>query len=137
MYSELEWLMKTIKENPTLEVIPIVREEVIEKREFPLGTPNRITGRSQHMGELGYSEVQMYLRNKRGVRLFGDCDYIDTIVEYTNYTKEQCELMSDEELEKVYFSLPWEKAIFVYVDWLEYLSTKQLQEALYDKKGYD
>lgn len=112
MLNNLEWLLQMIQENPELEVIPIVSDEVIDK-EYKLVANNR------YMGNIGTAEVQMYLKGESGIRLYSDCSYYDTLIEFGGYTEQQCKGLSDNDLEEAYNILPWKKAIFLNIDWVE------------------
>lgn len=113
MLSKLEWLLRLIKENPDLPVIPIVSNEVIDDSSFKLISGNR------WMGCIGDAEIQMYIQCEDGVVLYSDCSYVDTIAKFSNHTKDECEKMTDEQLEFEYDNLPWKKAILVNIDWAE------------------
>ena len=114
MLNELEWLLKLIQENPDLPIIPIVSDEVIE--------PNsnaKLVSSNRWMGSVGDAEISMYIKCKGHIRLYGDCDYIETLLDCNKYTREECEKLNDEQLENEYNNLPWEKGIFVNIDWME------------------
>ena len=114
MLSNLKWLLKMIQENPTLPVIPIVSDEVIDTE-----SDSKLIGSNRWMGSIGNAEILMYIRGKDGIRLYGDCSYIDTLVNCGKYTKEQCKQLTEEQIETEYDNLPWENAIFVNIDWVE------------------
>lgn len=43
----------------------------------------------------------------------------ETLVDCGKFTRDECEKLSAEELENEYDNLPWQKAIFVKIDWCE------------------
>lgn len=112
LLSNLEWFLKMVNENPDLPVIPIVSDEVIDD-DFKLMSSNR------YMGSLGDAEILMYIKGNKSISLYGDCSYIETLVDCGKFTRDECEKLSAEELENEYNNLPWQKAIFVKIDWFE------------------
>ena len=113
MFSKIEWLLKMIEENPDLPVIPMVSNEVFDDSSFKLISGNR------WMGSIGDAEIQMYIQSEDGIVLYSDCNYVDMIAKYSNHSKDECQKMTDEELESEYDNLPWKKAIFLNIDWAE------------------
>ena len=107
MLNNLECLLKLISENPGLPVIPMVDKDVIGE------DTNRFVGSNSWMGCIGDAEILMYLERQDGITLYSDCDYFKTLIDSCNYTQENCERFSDDELETAYNSLPWKEAIFV------------------------
>lgn len=113
MLNNLEWLLKMMNENPDLDVIPLVSNEVFDLKEFKLVADDR------YIASLGVAEIQMYLKGQNGIRLYSDCSYNDTLIEFGSYTQKQCDEMNDQELENAYNNLPWQQAIFLNIDWVE------------------
>lgn len=102
-----EELLRLIKENPDLPVVPMVSAEVIGDDD---GT---------WLGSFGSVEIEEYcLGDPTGAppKIFfrESDDAEDILTDFYGY--DVYEKMSDDEIEKAIADLPWEKAIVVYIN---------------------
>lgn len=106
--SKIDELLKLIKENPDLPIVPMVDSEVC-------GDDNQ-----WYLGSWGSSELTEYYVGRERVH-FKDDD-----PEYVLYDLEGCrygydkigrdlDTLSDDEWDKLYESVPWVKCIVVYI----------------------
>ena len=109
MTKETEQLLKLIKENPDLPVIPMVNEEVVADDCY-----------TWWRGEWIRSEVTEYYIGREYAH-FKDDDEEDVLndmvgCEYS-HDKSGRDIydLSDEEWDALYASIPWQKAIVVYI----------------------
>lgn len=108
--TDTEKLLKLIKENPDLPVVPMVNEEVVAD-----------DCSSYWLGRWGYSEVTEYYIGKERIHFKTD-DEEEALADMPgcNYyqTPDGREILdlSDEEWTKLYNSLEWVKAIVVYIE---------------------
>ena len=99
-------LLKLISENPDLPIIPVVDGEI----------PGDDCG--YWLADWGSSRVDSYLISKRNNEMLfkSDDDVFDVLEK--SLTDEELENLPDEESEciPIYDSLPWKKAIVVYIN---------------------
>jgi len=106
--SKVEELLKLMKDNPDLPIVPMVNYEVVGD-EF-----------AYWMGSWGRSEVGEYYIGEERVHFRGDdeedvlCDMPDCNY-YETKDGQYIPDLSDEEMKEMYDSLPWIKAIIVYI----------------------
>lgn len=93
-------LIELIKENPDLEVIPMVDNEVIGGDEY-----------SNYYGHFGKAYVEEYVY----MLDFQNIITKDNTYEIQEYLENEDE-MTDEEIQEYIKNLEWKKAIFVYID---------------------
>ena len=108
--TKTEEFIELVKQNPTLPVIPMVGEDVVDD-----------DGYGRWMGSFGYSEVTEYYMGRDFVHFKSD-DEDDVLSDMVgcNYgcDKDGNDIydLSDEEWDKLYQSIPWVKAIVVYIN---------------------
>lgn len=107
--SRITKLLELIKANPDLPVIPMVDAEIVGD------------DYGWWLGEWGYSEVTEYYNGKEKIhfKYDDDEDVLNDIrgCEYGHDLKgRDIYELSDEEWDKLYASLPWEKAIVVRIN---------------------
>lgn len=93
--------VELIKNNPDLPIIPLSASRISDDNDY-------------WVGELGFSYTDYYLVVDGYTYIRSGCSYddiVDVIV-----TKEISELMDDGNKKAMFDSLPWQKAIFVYVE---------------------
>ena len=106
---ETEQLLKLIRENPDLPVIPMVNEEVVADDSY-----------SWWRGEWRKSEVTDFYEGREYIHFRSD-DEEDVMTDMVgcNYseTKDGRDVydLEDAEWDEIYNSLPWKKAIVVYI----------------------
>lgn len=103
-------LLNLIRDNPELPVIPMVAGEVVADDSYPYW-----------MGSWGSSEVTEYYVGREKVHFKSD-DIEDVLMDMNGcrygYTKDGRDIyddLTDEEWDEIYNSLPWKKAIVVYI----------------------
>lgn len=96
-------LLNLIKENPDLPIIPMVDSEVVGD------------GVGCWMGNWGWSCVEEYVLGFRGEVLLKDDDMYYLLEKYLIPSRIMLP-ESDEECEKIYNKIPWQKAIVVYIN---------------------
>lgn len=106
--NKTEQLLKLIKENPDLPVVPMVDSEVVAD------------DCGYWLGAWGYCEVNEYYLGEERIH-FRDGDEEDVLNDlagcrcgYDMYGRDIYEI-SDEEWDKLYASIPWTKCIVVYI----------------------
>lgn len=107
-----EQLFKLMQENPELPVVPMVETEVVgDKYEYCrwLGSWGDACLKEYCLGE--YEEV--HFRDDSDVQEI-ESTLIDSGMDYDEY-----ENLTDDEVYSAYTSLPWEKAIIVYINTCE------------------
>ena len=109
MTKRTEELLNRIRENPDLPIIPMVNQEVVADDDY-----------EWWMGEWSYSKVTEYCKGREGVH-FKDDDQEDVLADligceyYRDPNGKDITDLSDEEWDALYASLPWTKAIVVYI----------------------
>lgn len=107
--SKFEELLELVKANPDLPVIPIVDEEIVD-----------CCGGSYWLGEWVHSEVTEYYKGKEMIH-FKDDDQDDVLndicgCEYGHDPKgRDIYDLSSEEWGELYASIPWVKAIVIWI----------------------
>ena len=109
--TKIEELLKLMQENPDLPIIPMVGTEIVADDCY-----------SYWIGSWGRSEVTEYYVGREYVH-FKDDDVENVLTDMVgcNYgqTKDGKDIwddLSDEEWDKLFESLPWVKAIVVYIE---------------------
>ena len=103
MSKQLE-LIKVIKQNPDLPVVPMVDGEIVTD-DF-----------GYYLAEFGHAAVDEFVISRRDIVLFkSDDDVFDTLERCL--TDEEFEALpeTEEECRPFYDALPWTKAIIVYI----------------------
>ena len=109
MESNTDMLIRLIKENPELPVVPIVDGEIVGDDSY-----------QYWLGHFGRSEVKGYYLGREKFH-FDDDDEEDVLGDlagckyYRDYEGRDITELSDEEWDKLYKSIPWIKAIVVYI----------------------
>ena len=107
--SHVEELLKLIKENPNLPIVPMVESEVVAGDDY-----------SYWIGEWGCCEVTEYYLGNEKVHFKSD-DEEDVLMDLQGckwcMTPDGKDIydLSDEEWDKLYKSIPWIKCIVVYI----------------------
>ena len=96
-----EALLKLIAENPELPLLPMVDCEVIGD------------DYGNWAGNWGNSRIDYFMVDDERIRFKGDEDPDETAERIL--PPDEYEKMTDEEVQKFYDALPWEKAIVVYI----------------------
>ena len=97
-----EELFKLMQENPDLQVVPMVDSDVITQE-----------GWAWYIGRLASAEIDEYLIADGNVYTKSEDD-IQEVLEAA-YGSLKAGIMEDEEAERVYQQLPWQKAIMLYI----------------------
>ena len=104
-----EKLLELIRENPDLPVVPMVEAEVVAGDEY-----------GWWLGSWGSAKIKAYYLGREGVH-FDDDDEEDVLSDLVG-CKYGCDSegrdiyeLSDEEWNKLYASVPWTRAIVVYI----------------------
>jgi hypothetical protein len=109
--SKIEELLKLIKENPDLPIIPMVGSEVVAE-----------DSSSYWVGSWGRCELTEYYIGRERVHFKDDDDAEDVLTDMVGCeygeTKDGKDIwdLSDKEWEELVASLPWVKAIVVYIE---------------------
>lgn len=98
-----EELMKLIKENPDLPILPMVAYEIVAE-----------DSHSYWGGSWGSAEIGKYLVAGERITYKGDDDPEELVEEMTS--SEDFENMTEEEIKQAYENLPWIEAIIVYIE---------------------
>lgn len=108
--SKLEEFLKLVSENPELPVLPLVDCEVVGNDDY-----------HWWLGDWGSSEIVEYYYGRECIHLKGDED-VETVLSdlngcepYKDFNNRYIDELSSEELDELYGSLPWEKAIIVHI----------------------
>lgn len=107
--TKTEEFLKLIAENPELPIIPMVDSEVVADDYY-----------TYWMGAWGRSEVTEYYNGRERIH-FKDDDEEDVLNDMAgcrySHDKDGRDIydLSDEEWDKLYQSIPWTKAIVVYI----------------------
>lgn len=110
MENNAKELIRLIQENPDLPIIPMVNEEVVADDSY-----------TYWMGKWGRAEVTEYYLGNNAVH-FKDDDEEDVLADlagckyYRDPNGKDITELSDEEWDALYASVPWVKAIVVYID---------------------
>lgn len=102
-----ENLLKLIKQNPTLPIVPMVSGEIAAD------------DCGYWLGEWGNAFVDEYLLDARHDKILFKDDYeVCELLDLYLWPEEYDAIPDDEaEYKKVYDGLPWKKAIVVYINW--------------------
>ena len=107
--SKIDEFLKLVQEHPDLPIVPMVDSEVVAD-----------DGYSYWIGDWGHSEITEYYRGRECVH-FKDDDEEDVLADmvgcdyYCDPDGNDITELSDEAWDKLYASIPWEKAIVVYI----------------------
>ena len=107
--SKIEDFIKLVQENPDLPIIPMVDSEVVCDDTY-----------TYWMGGWGHSEVTEYYVGEEGIH-FKDDDEEDVLKDmvgckyYCTPDGRDITDLSDEEWNALYQSIPWKKALVVYI----------------------
>ena len=102
-----EELFKLMQENPELPVVAMVDGEIVQD-----------DGHSRWMGAWGSSSIEEYFVGEEWIhfREADDFEEVEEALTDGQVCYDDFEAMSDEEAVGAYNSLPWIKAIVVYID---------------------
>ncbi len=102
-----EELFKLMRENPELPIVPMVDSDIVADN-----------GYAYWKGAWGSSSIMEYLVGEESVHFREDDDWEEVERTLTDgfMSWEQFESMTDVEAGKAYASLPWIKAIVVYIN---------------------
>ena len=109
MESNTQQLIRLITENPDLQVVPIVDRDVVGDDSY-----------QSWIGSFCHSEITEYYLGRERIH-FKDDDEEDVLSDLAgckydkNYDGRDIYDLSDEEWEKLYKSVPWNKCIAVYI----------------------
>lgn len=105
--NNVDALLELIQENPGLPIVPMVDSEIVAD-----------DGYAYWRGAWGHCKIGEYLIGEEKVHFKeeGDFDEIEDALTDGAFNYEQYEAMSDDEAKGAYNSLPWIKAIIVYID---------------------
>ena len=109
MTRETEELLKLIRENPDLEIVPMVDSEVVAD-----------CGYTWWLGKWGYSKKTKYYSGREYIHFYDD-DKEDALTDMVgckySETKDGRDVydLSDAEWDALYESLPWVECIVVYI----------------------
>lgn len=102
--TNIEILLDLIKENPELPILPMVDSEVVGDDSY-----------TWWLGEWGKAEILHYYMGAERVHIKEFDDEEDVLYDLNrrDYSDDDIYDLSDEELDKLYESIPWAKAIMV------------------------
>lgn len=100
---KLAHLLDLIKQNPHLPIIPMVNQEVVSEDSW-----------AYWMGSWGSASVDRYYNGEERIYFYDERDMEDLLVEVKGW--DWLDTSSEEEDLNVYRSLPWKKAIIVYIE---------------------
>ena len=108
--TKIEGLLKLISENPDLEIIPLVHEEIVADDSY-----------TYWLGSWGRSEIAEYYLGREKIH-FKDDDEEDILNDLEgreygcDHNGTDIYDLSDEEWDALYASVPWKKAIVVHIE---------------------